>query len=156
MSIDYTWMEENFFKQRLDEEQRNVLASKVEAVSYKSGEVIVKQGSMGQALYIVYKGSAHIDCHCNGENVRVGTVHSGDLVGEMSFLTAEEASATVTANEDCTIYRLSRDSFTRLMRDNQELAYAVFAHLLTHTAEVIRQMNAEKAAVQHYMAGSRF
>ena len=42
------------------------------------------------------------------------------------------------------------------MKENQELAYAVFAHLLTHTAGVIRHMNTEKAAVQHYMAGHRF
>jgi len=156
MDIDFTWLEENFFKQTLDNKQREVLSSKIEALEYAAGSVIVAQGSMGQALYVIHSGAAHIDCECNGENIRVGTARQGDLIGEMSFLTAAEVSATVTARDDCIIYRLPRDSFTRLMKENQELAYAVFAHLLTHTANVIRHMNTEKAAVQHYMAGHRF
>jgi len=156
MNIDFNWLEENFFKQALDDTQKEVLSSKIEAVEYAAGSTIVEQGSMGQALYVIHSGVAYIDCDCNGENVRVSTAHEGDLIGEMSFLTAAEASATVTARDDCTIYRLPRDSFTRLMKENQELAYAVFAHLLTHTANVIRHMNTEKAAVQHYIAGHRF
>jgi len=156
MNIDFNWLEKNFFKQALDNNQRDVLSSKIEAVEYTAGSIIVEQGSMGQALYVIHSGAAFIDCACNGENIRVGTAHEGDLIGEMSFLTAAEASATVTARDDCVIYKLPRDSFTRLMKENQELAYAVFAHLLTHTANVIRHMNTEKAAVQHYMAGHRF
>jgi len=156
MDIDFTWLEENFFKQKLDANQKQVLASKIETVQYSAGSVIVEQGSMGQALYVVHSGAANIECNCNGELTRVGVAHPGDLVGEMSFLTAAEASATVIARDDCIIYKLPRDAFTSLMKENQELAYAVFAHLLTHTANVIRQMNAEKAAVQHYIAGSRF
>lgn len=156
MNIDFNWLEENFFGQKLDDTQRDVLSTKFDVVEYNAGDTIVKQGSMGQALYIIHSGAAHIDCDCNGENVRVGTVNPGDMVGEMSFLTAAEASATVTARDDCVIYKLPRSAFTSLMKENQELAYAVFAHLLTHTAAVIRQMNAEKAAIQHYMAGSRF
>ncbi|MDX8388501.1 MAG: cyclic nucleotide-binding domain-containing protein [Ghiorsea sp.] len=156
MSIDFAWLEENFFKQKLDEEQKSVLSTKIEAVEYAAGSIIVKQGSMGQALYVVHSGIAKIQCDNNGETITVGTVHPGDLIGEMSFLTAAETSATVTARDDCVIYKLPRHAFSSLMKENQELAYAVFAHLLTHTANVIRQMNAEKAAVQHYMAGSRF
>ncbi|MDQ7001215.1 MAG: cyclic nucleotide-binding domain-containing protein [Ghiorsea sp.] len=156
MNIDLDWLEENFFEQKLDDTQRDALSTKFDVVKYKVGDVIVKQGSMGQALYIIHSGAAHIDCDCNGETVRVATVHSGNMVGEMSFLTAAGASATVTARDDCEIYKLSRSAFTSLMKENQELAYAVFAHLLTHTADVIRQMNAEKAAVQHYIAGSHF
>lgn len=156
ISVNLTWLEENFFKQRLDEKQKSILPTKFEAVEYEAGSIIVKQGGMGQALYVVHSGNANIDSNFNGENIRIGTAHPGDLVGEMSFLTAAEASATVTARDDCVIYKLPRDAFTSLMRDNQELAYAIFAHLLTHTADVIRLMNAEKAAIQHYMAGSRF
>jgi len=156
MNIDLTWLEEKFFQQKFDNAQKDILASKVAVVEYAAGSTLVEQGSMGQALYIIHSGVVVIDCECNGETVRVSSKRSGDLLGEMSFLTAAEASATVTAREDCVIYKLPRDAFTSLMKENPELAYAIFAHLLTHTASVIRHMNAEKAAVQHYMAGSRF
>ncbi len=156
MNVDYNWLEEVFFKQKLDDAQRKALDGKFDVVAYQDGDVIVQQGSMGQALYIIHSGEALIECDCNGEHVRVGLVKAGDLIGEMSFLTAAEASATVSAKGDCVVYKLPRSSFTELMKENQELAYAVFAHILTHTADVIRQMNAEKAAIQHYMAGNHF
>ena len=156
MGIDLNWLEKHFFKQGLSDAKKSLINDKIEVCEYAKGDVIVAQGNPGDAIYVIHSGSAYIDCHCNGENVRVGTAKPCDLVGEMSFLTEDDASATVTAKEDCIIYKLTRDAFTSLMRDNPELAYAIFAHLLTHTANVIRQMNAEKAAVQHYMAGNHF
>jgi len=156
MDINFTWLEDNFFKTKLNEAQKNAIASMIEVSQYPASGVIVEQGSMGHALYVIQEGVATIDCNSNGESIRVGTVHAGGLIGEMSFLTAAEVSATVTAREDCVIYRLSRAAFSELMKGDQELAYAVFAHLLNHTADVIRHMNQEKAAVQHYMSGSRF
>jgi len=156
MDIDYTWLEENFFKQRLSDEQKALIADKIDVVEFDANDIIVKQGSKGGSIYVVHSGTALIECDLNGEKVRVGKVGTGDLIGEMSFLTDIDASATVTAKEDCVIYKLPRSSFSELMRKDQELAYAVFAHLLQHTADVIRDMNAEKAAIQHYMAGSRF
>ena len=155
MGINLTWLEENFFKQGLSDKQKDLINTKIEASDYSKGDVIVAQGSSGDAVYVIHSGAAHIDCNCNGENIRVGTAKSGDLVGEMSFLTHDEASATVTAREDTVIYKLSRSAFTELMREDPDLVYAIFAHLLTHTANVIRQMNAEKASIQHYMAGNR-
>ncbi|MDQ6988723.1 MAG: cyclic nucleotide-binding domain-containing protein [Mariprofundaceae bacterium] len=156
MDIDFTWLENNFFNTKLNETQRNLIASMIEVQTYTAKQVIVEQGSMGHALYVIQQGVASIDCSNNGESIRVATAHIGDLIGEMSFLTAAEVSATVTACEDCVIYRLSRATFSEMMKQDQELAYAVFAHLLNHTADVIRHMNQEKAAVQHYMSGSRF
>jgi len=156
MSINFTWLEDNFFKTKLNETQRNIIASMIEVKECQASSIIVEQGSMGHALYVIQQGAATIDCNNNGESIRVGTAHTGDLIGEMSFLTAAEVSATVTARDDCTIYKLSRAAFSELMQQDQELTYAVFAHLLNHTAGVIRHMNQEKAAVQHYMSGSRF
>ncbi len=155
MGIDLNWLEQHFFKQGLSDTQKALINDNIEVCEYTKGDVIVAQGSPGDAVYVIHTGAASIDCNCNGENIRVGTAKPGDLVGEMSFLTEDEASATVTAKEDCIVYKLSRDVFTSFMRTDPDLVYAIFAHLLTHTANVIRQMNAEKAAIQHYMAGNR-
>ena len=156
MTIDFTWLEDNLFNTKLSDEQKTRVAPMFEALQFDAKSDIVKQGSMGHALYIVHSGAAKITCNNNGEDIPVATVRTGDLVGEMSFLTAAETSATVTAREACVIYKLTRSSFSQMMQQEQELAYAIFAHLLTHTAGVIRHMNEEKAAVQHYMSGSRF
>lgn len=156
MDIDYTWLEGNFFKQPLNDTQKKLISDKIEVITFDHDSMIVKQGGKGGAVYVVKSGSALIECNLNGEHVRIGDATSGDLIGEMSFLTGDDASATVTAKKDSVIYKITRIGFSEMMRKDQDLAYAVFAHMLTHTADVIRDMNAEKAAIQHYMAGSRF
>jgi len=155
MSIDLKWLEEHFFKQELSATQKEIINAKMTVSKYEKDDVIVAQGNPGDAIYVMHSGTAVIDCSGNGENIRIGTSKSGDLVGEMSFLTHDDASATVTARESCVVYKLSRDAFTEMMHEDSDLVYAVFAHLLSHTANIIRQMNAEKASVQHYMAGYR-
>ncbi|MDX8381220.1 MAG: cyclic nucleotide-binding domain-containing protein [Ghiorsea sp.] len=155
MSIDLKWLEEHFFKQELSAAQKEIINAKMTVSTYDKNDIIVAQGNPGDAIYVMHSGTANIDFSGNGENIRIGTAKPGDLVGEMSFLTQEDASATVTACEACVVYKLSRAAFTEMMRSDSDLVYAVFAHLLSHTANVIRKMTAEKASVQHYMAGYR-
>jgi len=155
MSIDLKWLEEHFFKQGLTNKQKEIINAKITVAKYEKGDVIVAQGNPGDAIYVMHSGAANIDCIGNGENIRIGTAKPGDLVGEMSFLTQDAASATVTAREACVIYKLTRAAFTEMMHADSDLVYAVFAHLLSHTATIIRHMNAEKASIQHYMAGYR-
>jgi len=156
MSIDMKWLEESFFKIKLSNEQKELLEDVLKVVSVKAKEVVVAQGRVGNAIYVVYQGAAHVDADYNGEILRVSKATSGDLIGEMSFLRADDASATVSAYEDSVLYKLTRNDFTRIMQQSPELAYSLFALMLSHTASVIRHMNAEKAAVQHYMAGNHF
>lgn len=152
MSIDFTWLEENFFKKRLAKEEKDFLTSRIDAVSFSIDNTILKQGSMVQALYILHSGNATIDCKVDGENMHVGPAHPGDLIGEMSFLSAAEASVTVTASEECGIYVLTRDTLIQLMRKHPELAYSIFAHLLNHTARMVQRMNAEKITILKYVS----
>lgn len=156
MTIDFNWLANNFFHSPLTDDQQRLLNSKINAQQYDADTIIVEQGSMGNALYIIYSGKASIDAQANGDFVHIDSVSSGGMFGEMSFLTAEKVSATVTATQDCVIYELPRCEFSELMKEDQELSYKIFTHLLSHTADVIRHMNSEKAAVQRYITGSRF
>ncbi len=156
MSIDFTWLEENFFKKELTASQKELVSKKVQILEYQADSIIVEQGSMGHAVYFVYSGSASIASESNGETLHLNSVKSGSMFGEMSFLTGAAVSASVIAREDCVIYKLSRDAFRDLMKYDQELTFSVFVQLLNHTAEIIRHLTVEKAAVQHYLSGSRF
>jgi CRP-like cAMP-binding protein len=129
------------------------MESLFEISEYQASDVIVMQGDAGGELYLLRTGSADITCRSDGKNLRVASIGEGALFGEMSFLTGDPISATVTAKEACIVYSLSRSAYSELMINNQDLVYSLFAHMLVHAGTIIRQMNEEQIALQNYIAG---
>ncbi|MCF7821040.1 MAG: cyclic nucleotide-binding domain-containing protein [Mariprofundaceae bacterium] len=155
MDIDIEWLEEHVLLCKLSGEDKVLVAGLFEVAGYSKGDVIVTQGTPGGELYLLRSGRADISCRSGDQDIRVAVVREASLFGEMSFLTGNVASATVTAKEDSVIYKLSRSAYSELMIKNQDLVYALFAHMLVHAGSVIRHMNEEQLALQNYIAGSR-
>jgi len=155
MNIDHEWLEEQVMLCKLSSEDREILNGLIEVSTYSKGDVIVSEGQPGGELYLMRSGSADITCISGGESVRVAVVREGSMFGEMSFLTGDVANATVTAREDSIVYRLSRGAYSELMVRNQDLVYALFAHMLVQAGSAIRRMNEEQIALHNYITGRR-
>ncbi len=153
MSIDDKWLEQRIAKRELTEAERTALAEALSEVEVASGEKIVTQGQGGGMLYIVRSGKAEIVDESHGSTVSIAHVGEGALLGEMTFLTGGDASASVIARSDCAIYRLPRELFVGIMAAQPELSYALFATMLANTAETIRHMNEEHIGMLQYIGG---
>ncbi len=155
MSIDVAWLEDNVLRRKLTDEEKKKLAGVVEEVTFHKGDVIMKEGEVGGTLYLLRSGSADIYRNMGGQDQRLATVREGALFGELTFLTGGSASATVRANEDCVVYKMTRDGYARLMQTNQDLVFALFTYILSYTTQVIRHMNEETAGLMAYITGRR-
>ena len=155
MEIDFHWLEERVLMRKLGSEERELLAHVIQPQDFRAGDVMLKQGQPGGVLYLLRAGDAVIEREEGGQHTRVATIGEGAMFGEMTFLTGEEASATVTAKSHCTVYTLTRAAYSELMQRQQDLVYALFAHILIHTARVIRHMNEEHVNLLQYIAGRR-
>jgi CRP-like cAMP-binding protein len=154
MEIDCAWLEKHFFKQHLNDKQKKLICSTFERVVYPKGKTIISQGEKSRTVYILFSGSAHIESEANGEKIDLGTVSAGQMVGEMSFISEATASATVTAKEDCVIFKLSRNTFSEMQKEDKGLVSLIFITLLRRTTQLIKQMNTERSSIQQYMSGS--
>jgi small-conductance mechanosensitive channel len=77
------------------------LAEDAVVYSYGRGERIVHQGDAGDALYVIYDGTAIVtlsDEH--GGEREVARLRRGEFFGEMALLTGEPRTASVTALDD--------------------------------------------------------
>lgn len=155
MSIDFEWLEENVLLCKLNDEDRTLLDGLFGVFNYTTGDEIISQGEPGGELYLLRSGRADITCMSGGHSIRVAVAKEAALFGEMSFLTGDVASATVTAADESVIYKLSRGAYSELMIKNQDLVYALFAHMLVQAGSVIRSMNEEQVALQNYIKGRR-
>lgn len=151
MTIDHLWMEDNLLLCKLADEDRKALDELVELTTHAKGEVIVREGDVGGYLYMIRSGSAEISCDAEGLAVHVADVHEGFMFGEMSFLTGNPVNATVTTREESIIYKLSRGAYSELMMHNQDLVYALFAHMLVQAGGTISRMTREHVALRKYL-----
>ncbi len=154
MKIDTAWLEENVFGHELSADELEALNSLMDADNVAKGGEIVGQGEPGGTLYILKSGSALVQTAGNSP-VDVAILEAGAVVGEMSFLTDDAASANVLATSDSVVYRINRAGFSELMNRHEELAFSLFVYILRHTATVIRHMNEEHVSMMQYIVGTR-
>lgn len=107
--------ESHLFKCLDDGARRRILAdSTVE--SFQQGEVIVKEGSEGQELYLIIDGTVRIQsAGISSEVLDFGQLSRGACIGEIALVTGTPRTATVAALEDCTMLRIDAALVRELM-----------------------------------------
>ena len=106
--------------QCLDDTQINGLLKDARHQVFARGEVLIEQGSDGDSMFILLRGSAHVSVANNGTAVRVGVLRQGDCFGEMSLLTGETRTATVRADKDCEVIEISKPVMADLLRNSPQ------------------------------------
>lgn len=86
-----------------------------------AGEVVIREGEMGDALYLVLEGTVRVR---KGER-EVAVLGQREVFGEMALLDPAPRSATVEAVSDATLLRLRRDDFADLMAEKPDIARGV-------------------------------
>jgi len=113
----------DLFRSLTDQE----LAQAAEGLTYApfaAGDVITRQGAEAHWLYILVGGEAEVFVEHDDDSTRtpIGVITPPMFFGEMSLLTGEPRTATVTARTDCECYRLDKQSFGRILKARPALA----------------------------------
>lgn len=108
------------------------LDENLKAVSVKKGEIIISEGEVGDCLYIIRRGRVKIiaDVKDADEPVVLSFLGSGDYFGEMALITGEPRSATVVAEQDCSLYEVKKKHFDNLVMNNPAISLSL-THMLS-------------------------
>jgi ABC-type bacteriocin/lantibiotic exporter with double-glycine peptidase domain/CRP-like cAMP-binding protein len=113
--------------------------------SYKFGDVIVAQGDVADALFVIESGTARVvKTGDHGVEVPLNVLRAGDAFGERALL-AEGArrSATVRASSPLEVLRLDRTVFQALVRTEPRVAELVESQArLDELRDFLRQYTA--------------
>jgi CRP-like cAMP-binding protein len=110
------------------------IASVLDEVSVEAGVAIVTKGAVGDCLYIIVDGRAQAH---DGPLV-FNELCAGDVFGEMAVLDSEVRSATVTALERTTLFRLGQQPLYELIHTNAALALGMVKSLSRHLRNRVR------------------
>jgi small-conductance mechanosensitive channel/CRP-like cAMP-binding protein len=105
----------------LTAEERAALAARMQRKDYKAGDVIVKKGTVLQALCIVSDGVLVGSAEEEGRKIEVTRLAPGDYFGEVGLLTGEPLNGELTALTRVVIYQISKDSLFPLLKARPDM-----------------------------------
>jgi CRP-like cAMP-binding protein len=128
------------FLRMLDTPGRRRLLDAAEALKFQDGQVVVREGEPGDALYIIVSGRAAVSADDLGEEKALGELGDGQFFGEMAVITNQPRSATVTARGELSALRIPRDVVLELLKDHPRVREVVAKIGLARTEDTLEKM----------------
>ena len=103
------------------EDHLTMLVERSPTHHYGRGETIIREKADGASMFVLVAGEAAVSVLVDGQPARVATLEDGDCFGEMSLLTGEKRSASVSAIEDCEVLEITKRTFGEIIAGDAEM-----------------------------------
>jgi len=125
----------------------NDLFNFLEKREVKTGDYLMRQGDAPDNIYFVENGQVTAQLEFpNQSPVRLETMKSGRVIGELGFYLGQKRTAAVVADETSTVYLLSAQNLAKMEKKSPEVAsyfHQLIIHLLAErTTHLIRAVSA--------------
>ena len=108
---------------------------------YADGEDIVRQGDVGDCMYVVQSGRVEVVQATDRGEQHLAFLETGDFFGEMAVFEKETRSATVRASGEARVLKVDKKTLLRRIKEDPLLA----VNLLQTMSHRIRDLNVEVA-----------
>jgi len=138
--------------------------SSIGVANYSKGNILFRQGDIGNAAFIVNSGAVGIYREVDQQKVPLAILRKGELFGEMAAIDGSPRMATAITIKDSTLTIISNELLTDKMSKSDPFVRALFHILLQNLRSVHetylakpRTMNDSIAAIQkHSQALAQF
>lgn len=115
---------------------------------YRDGEIIVRQGQVGDCMYVVQNGQVEVLQEEDGKEVPLAVLGKGDFFGEMALFDHEVRSATVRAHGEALVLTVEKKTFLRRIHEDPSLALHIMLRMTTRMRELSGEVVKLKAALR--------
>jgi signal transduction histidine kinase len=130
---------------------REMVTQLLVARDCQPGEIIFREGQVGEALYIIRSGLVTIVKGDFDTPTILANRGTGEIIGEMALLEGQPRSASVIALQPTRLLRLTPQSFQKLLVAEPELARKVLRSLSARLRLADHARN-QNAVSQHLLA----
>ncbi len=92
---------------------------------YQDGEVIVRQGDVGNCMFIIQEGEVEAVAEANGKELRLRTMGPNEFFGEMALFEKETRTATIRAIRPTRVLTVDKKNFLGGIHEDPSLAFRI-------------------------------
>ncbi|MGD1074041.1 MAG: cyclic nucleotide-binding domain-containing protein [Bryobacteraceae bacterium] len=123
-----------------------LISAKAQRRVFKLGEEIIRQGSVGDRIYILRKGEAVVKLAISSKEAVLATLGPEDICGDMAFLEKGQATASVVASDsEVEADEITADDLRALFESFPRLASRFYMSLAAVLARRLRDTSRELA-----------
>lgn len=125
-----------------DARERADLAAKMRPLELTAGQAVVRQGDPGDFLYVLAEGILDVEIARDEGPPIHDRLAPGEVFGEVSLLTGQSRTATVTAAFDSLVYEIHREDLDSILRRRPDIVEGLATVMAEHqalNAELVRK-----------------
>jgi signal transduction histidine kinase len=109
--------------------------------TYKYGDLLIREGDLNDALLVILEGRVLLlKGYARADEVAIGTLEAGDLVGVLSFYGRGQVFSTARAKTDVVALQIKRREFEALPKEQPGLAEQLQSLVITNLADRYRRI----------------
>ncbi|MDP6786827.1 MAG: cyclic nucleotide-binding domain-containing protein [Rhodospirillales bacterium] len=113
----------------LDRSQLKLLAFTSEAMTFGDGDMIIRQGDIGDSAYIITDGQAKVFITGDGEDRYIRTMTDNDVFGELALICDMPRTASVQAEGPVEALRMHKEVFLELIGSDRHASLVVLREI---------------------------
>ena len=114
----------------LEENEFGIITGALKILNLKKGDVIFKEGDAGKDMYIHFSGALNaFVTQSDGTAHSLFSVNRGDFFGEMSIITHEPRSVTISVEEDAVTIKFSEADFYRIINEYPAIGFKILRNI---------------------------
>lgn len=114
----------------MNDAEISLLDSSADTVSYKEGDLLIKEGDVADSLYVILFGKVKVFTKNNeGDEIILNELGQGDYVGELALLDDEPRSASVMATKNTEVMKISKQDFKQVLDRHPGLSISLIKNL---------------------------
>jgi len=121
-------------------------------VSFSAGEVLFKEGEVGQHAYIIKEGVVRITKLVDDKVVTLGELKNGACFGEMAVISNAARVATATAITHCQAYKIDKSNVEHMMNDATPLFRAILMSLIKRVTNLNEAIGESSSISDPYLS----
>jgi len=127
---------------KLFEEKFADLLTYFESKDINQNTTLIKQGNDPEGLYFIKSGRVTVELRSSNNKIRLKSMGTGTVVGEVSLYLKAQATASVITNTACETYFLSHENFEKLNKEDPERAAELHTYIVKLLSDRLAKSNA--------------
>lgn len=152
---NFTCLRRSPLSDGLTDEQLRALTGITYCRRLQDDEVLIEEGKVDNSLHVITEGALAVTRNLGrGDYTTIHVLRTGDMAGEMGFVTGRPHSATLRSLGCTQVCSFERAAFEDLVTAEPWMIYRVMQNIVQVGHGILRRMNAEYVELTKYISHS--